>query len=136
MANWNGLFGGGETKLAPDLTYPADKGLANNYRIIAGIDGSSGLTTALSLTGKFNISFLAFFSQLAETNTYKLTIDGVVVWNDTHLAANTSDVLLGVTEGQACVSDEVITCEQTFLLEIQTASAPSIQLRYLARPIL
>tara|TARA_R110000787_G_scaffold174803_1_gene287353 strand:+ start:34 stop:450 length:417 start_codon:yes stop_codon:yes gene_type:complete len=138
MANWDGLFTGGATKLAPDLTYPAGKAGGNNLKDISGIDASSGLTTVLSLTGKFAISYIAFTNQTTELNTYKLTIDGVVVWSNTHTATTATDVFLGsVTQtGSSWVSDTIITCEQTFLLEVQTATDTSINLQYLARPIL
>lgn len=128
-----------EVELAPDTTYPSDKTGANNPRQITGIDGSSGLTTALSLSGKWAISYLAFSGMSVETVTVKLTIDGRVIWNDSF-----SNTITGVssflgdntTAGQAYVSDISIVCKSSFLLEIATTADANVTLQYLARPVL
>ena len=129
---------GGLPQLAPDLTYPGDRVNLNirTYKRIAGIDATSGLTTALSLSGKFAISLLRFSSTSVELMTVKLTVDGVVIWNDSFTSsASSGPYLLGnVAAGQAV--SETMQCNTSFLLEIQTATDTSINLYYMARPIL
>lgn len=129
--------GGGLPQLAPDLNYPANKDNANNYYFITGIDASGGLTPVLSLSGKFEISNLALHDQTVESNTYKLTVDGVVIWNATRPGQGTPDLFIGGTlNSSSAATDAVISCETSFLFEVQTATDTSIALQYLARPIL
>ncbi|MCP4881188.1 MAG: hypothetical protein GY905_11630 [Gammaproteobacteria bacterium] len=129
--------GGGLPRLAPDLTYPSSKAATANYKTITGIDASSGLTTALSLTGNFAVSYLAFYDQAAESNRYKLTVDGVVIWDDTKVAAAGVDVFLGDVNisGTLYPSDITIECESSLLLEVHTATDTNIGLYYIARAI-
>ena len=130
--------GGALPSLAPDLTYPGDRLSLNlkTYKEITGINASLGLTTALSLSGKFAISLLRFKDISTGLMTIKLTVDGVVIWNDSFTGTGTnSQYLLGNTSGGAGVS-ETIQCNTSFLLEIQTATDPSVDLYYMARPIL
>jgi len=129
-----GSGGSGGFSLAPDLTFPSDLLTNNGYKQITGIDASSGLTTALSLVGKFAISSAVFISMTAETVTLKLTIDDTIIMNDTY-TSGTSQLVIG----NESVNDRdhiVVTCQETFLLEIQTATDTSIVLNYVARPIL
>ena len=133
-----GKAGGGLPQLAPDLTYPGDRVNLNirTYKQIAGIDATSGLTTALSLSGKFAISLLRFTNTTAELMTVKLTVDGVVIWNDSFNGLSTAgQYLLGNMSAGAGVS-ETVQCNTSFLLEIQTATDTTINLEYMARPIL
>ncbi len=129
--------GGGLPRLAPDLTYPSSKAGKENYRAISDINASSGLTTALSLTGNFAVSYLAFRWQTAESNRYKLTVDGVVIWDDTKVADVGVDVFLGGVSisGALYPSDITIECESSLLLEVHTATDTNIGLNYIARAI-
>ena len=134
MAIWDDQFGGGLPQLAPDLTYPSDKASSTTtYRIITSIDATAGLTTALALSGKWSVSNLYFSNMTTETVTIKLTVDDVVVWNDT-FTSGTSERLLGATS--VIPIPEAYGCKSSFLLEIQTATDNNIQLQYLARPLL
>ncbi len=128
---------GGLPQLAPDLTYPGDRRNLNitTYKEITGINASLGLTTALSLSGKFAISLLRFGGTSAELMTIKLTVDGVVIWNDSYTGTSSSQYLLGNVAGGAGTS-ETIQCNTSFLLELQTATDTSVNLQYMARPIL
>jgi len=81
--------GGGGIKLAPDLTFPSSIIGVAGYTRISGIDGSSGLTPALSLSGKFVIDLLEFSSLASETMTFRLTVDTVPIWDDTFTAPAT-----------------------------------------------
>ena len=133
------LGGGALPSLTPDLTYPGDRVNLNirTYKRIAGINASLGLTTALSLSGKFAISLLRFENILEELMTVKLTVDGVVIWNDSFdsIGSISSQYLLGNASAGEGVS-ETIQCNTSFLLEIQTATDTDINLDYMARPIL
>lgn len=127
--NTNTLIGGGGLpQLAPDLTYPGGP-----IRVVTGIDGSGGLATALSLTGKWAISYLRFINMGSEATTLKLTVDSVVIWNSSFTSGGTLSVLGSTTAG---ISDIPISCDASFLLEIQVASDADIDLNYIARPIL
>ncbi len=122
-------------QLAPDLTWPSDKvGATQNIKSITGINAVGALTTALSLTGKFYINYLNFNGLTAETITIKLTIDGVVLWNDTY-TSSASELLFGTLNNGVAVA-ESIRCNTSFLLEIQTLTDANVTLDYLARPIL
>ena len=67
--------------------------------------------------------------------TVKLTVDGVVIWNDSFTGTSSSQYLLGnIAAGQAV--SETIQCNTSFLLEIQTATDTDINLDYMARLIL
>ena len=132
---------GGPPKLAPDLNYISNSiNSTSGYAQITGIDGSSGLTTALSITGKYAVCALGFVSTTAESVTIKLTIDGVVIINDTFTAA-TSISILNVSNGLPGSSTTVadigaVVCNSSLLLEIQTASDTDVSLNYIVRPIL
>ena len=128
--------GGGLPQLAPDLTYPSSRLTASStWQRIAAINASAGLTTALSLTGKYAVTYLLFRSLSSESVTVKLTIDGVVIWNDTFTTATTM-ALFGNNSSTGAGSEEVLQCNSSLLLEIQTATDTSIDLDYLARPII
>ncbi len=135
MANWNDLFGGGGLpQLAPDLTYPSDKASSlGTSKAINGISAVGALTTALSLTGKFIIHQLAFTALTAESITIKLTVDSVVIWNDTFVCGTTESLINDIT---GAIVQESYSCESAFLLEIQTTADASVNLTYLAREIL
>jgi len=128
--------GGGLPRLAPNLTFPGDRPATDGTgQVVTGIDASSRLTTVLSLTGKYVISYIVLSALTAESNTSKLTIDGVVIWSDTY-TTGTSDALFGSVETNAAGISESIQCESSFLLEYQTATDTSINLTYQVRPIL
>lgn len=128
-------------RLAPDLNFfeNTDGNLGNQLRI-TGIDSSGGLTTALSLTGKYAISSIGFQGLTSETVTVEMTIDGVVIFNDTFTSATSLSVLNSVsgtsigTNNPATVGP--VICESSLLLRIQTATASNLTLNYLVRPIL
>jgi len=129
--------GGGLTRLAPDLTWPSSKQSATvTYERITGINAQGSLTTALLLTGKFSISYLFISGWTAEAVTIKLTIDGEVIWNDSFSATLTSENLLGQLSSAGLGPQEVISCDSSLLLEIQTATDTSITLDHTTRPIL
>jgi len=118
-------------RLAPDLDFPAS---GATYKIITGINASAGLTTAISLTGKFCITLLRLDAVAAENVTIKLTIDGVVIWDASFVSSNsTQNLLNGLAAG---IPQEAIQCNSSLLLEVQMATDTSISLIYLARPIL
>jgi len=120
--------------LAPDLTFPSSRLTSTNYIRISGIDATGGLTSALSLTGKFSVDLVRLNLLTAETITVKLTVDSVVVWNDT-FTCTTALPLIGSPTGDADMNPSII-CQESFLLEVQTATDNNISLEYLARPIL
>jgi len=120
--------------LAPDLTFPSSRLAAANYVRVSGIDATAGLTSVLSLTGKFSVDLVRLALPTNQTITVKLTVDSVVIWNDT-FASNTILPLIGSPTGDADMSPSII-CQESFLLEVQTTDVYNITLEYLARPIL
>lgn len=127
--------GGGLPKLAPNLTYPDSKSTNNNYITVSGIDATGSLTTLLSLTGKYSIPWLQIQNMLAEAVTVKLTIDGVIIWNESYTNAGTGQSnFFGSPDGQAGVT-EAMQCDSSLLFELQTATDTNVILNYLARPL-
>jgi len=127
-----GLSGGG-FKLAPALNYPSTITSTTNTFQTVTINPVGVLTTALSLTGRFAISFLVFRSLTAEPITVKLTIDGEVIWDSTFVTQATLPLLVGGTSNVE--PSPIIICESSFLLEIQTTTDNSVTFDYAARPI-
>lgn len=125
--------GGAGFKLAENLTWPSESQEFGGARTLT-FNPSGGLTTALSLTGKWAISFLELFNITnAETYTVKLTVDSVVVWNDTFASVGTSAFLTGSSDND--YNDVVFECGSSMLLEVQSTVDTSVQLRYKVRPI-
>ena len=122
--------GGALPRLAPDLTFPSDKSGISVPALVVVPVTPGVLTTTFSLTGKFDVGLLTYGSLVAEAMTHKLTIDGVVIWNDVG-SSNTSETLL---DGNTY--SEHIQCNSSLLLEINTLTDASVTLNYLARPIL
>ena len=131
--------GGSLPRLEPDLTFPSSLTAFAGYKTITGINTAGVLATALSLTGKFYINALRFEDVNTETITIKLTIDGIVIWNDTFASTNPTIKLFGRTGVDATATNETvesIQCNSSFLLEMQTVTDTAVILKYLARPIL
>ncbi len=120
---------GGLKKLAPDLTRPSDIG-GDSYVTITGVDTSAGLTEVLGLSGKFDVNILKLTGMLDGTVTVKLTVDGVVIWNDT-FPPNTNIHLVG----QALAYAESFQCESSLSLEVHHPTDSSINLLYSVRPL-
>ena len=127
--------GGGLPELAPDLTFPSSLSAGVAYKETTGIDATSGLTTLLSLTGKYMISMLEIRSLISESITVKLTVDGNVIWNDTFVLASTVLLLLGNNLTSSTATD-YFSCTSSFLLELQTTTDTDVTFRHLERPII
>jgi len=134
--NLNSKGGGGAAQLAPDLTFPADKATTANYKIITGIDASSGLTSLISGSGKFLITLLSTSSTIAESNTAKLTIDGVVIFNSSFTADASVNPFIGSADSGNALAEPSYLVNSSFDFEYQTTTDTSIDLKYLVRPIL
>ena len=126
------LGGGGSLpRLAPDLTFPSTKNGNSSVFTLVNITPTPGVvTTTLSLSGKFDIGALSYSGLNTEVMTHKLTVDGVVIWNDVG-QSGASEMLLDSTN-----PSEHIQCNSSLLLEITTLTDASVNLTYLARPIL
>lgn len=134
--NTSNLGGGNGFKLAPDLTYPSDIAAGTGIKQVVGINAVGALTEALGLAGKFAISFLQFSSVASESITIKLTVDGVVIWNDTFSNTSPSINLLGTDQSVSNTVAETVVCNSSASLEIQTTADASVTLQYSVRPIL
>ena len=121
--------------LDTDLSFPSSLASGVSYKEDTGIDATSGLTTLLTLTGKHVINLLSISSLVSESITIKLTVDGVIRWNDTFVVSSTTLALLGGNFDSSSAYD-ISSCESSYLLELQTTTASSVTFRHLERPIL
>lgn len=129
--------GSGLVKLAPDLTYPSSLNGSSPHILVTGIDASSGLTNLLNLSGKYIVSALYILDLTAESITVKLTVDGVIVWNDTFVTSTILSLLSPSYNSESHPSyGPAIRCDSSFLLQLQTTSDADVSFRYLAMPIL
>ena len=125
------LVGGSGIKFAPDLTFPSSLRTNEAYKIVEGIDATGGLTTILSLSGKFIIDYLLLSgASTLDSTKIRATLDGELLWDDVK-TGSTSIYLLNST-----VSMSPTICEESFTLEIQTNTDTDIDFGYLVRPIL
>lgn len=125
---------GGAVRLGADLTWPSASDASGGVQSVT-FDPSGGLTTALSLTGKFATTWLELFDLTnSETYTVKLTVDSVVIWNDTFAHSSGALFLLGYALNN--YPDVPIQCNSSLLLEVQSTVDTSVGLRYKTRPII
>ena len=128
--------GGGLPKLAPDLDYPNRFIEIRPQRQVIVSIPSPGVdyATVLSLTGKFVISSLQLTGLINEFWNFRLTIDGVVIWDAGQGISNATIQILG---GASTVfTDTSIICDSSFLFEVRSTTDTSIFCNYAVRPIL
>lgn len=132
------ISGGGGVplpQLAPQLTFFSDRASNTSlYQLVSGIDATGALTEILSLTGSFLIEFLWIQDMLAnDLRKIKLTVDGIVVWNETGLASNgTTEALIG----RSSISEyEKIMCAASLSLEVEMATDVTMTVIFFVRPI-
>lgn len=121
---------------APNLTWANDVSNAANYVIVSGINAAGGLTTILSLTGRFEILVLTV-QNLASNgmDQIRLTIDGAIIWDEDGLiTSGTAFPLIGAVDGDH--GPQGISCDSSFLFEIEMNADTSIDVIYWVRPIL
>lgn len=126
----------GGVALAPDLTFFSTRVAGANLITITGIDATGVLTEVLGLTGRFIINKVTLSGLIAnDLDSIKLTIDGVVIWNETGLSSNaTTERLIGSLSADEW--SESIICETSFSLEVLMSTDTDIDVTYNARPIL
>lgn len=92
------LATGDALRLDIDLGFP---GTLNNapdgFVSASSINTTAGLTELIGLSGKYAIQYLRLGDLTTESVQIKLTIDGVVVWDDTFVLPDTSLTLQGAT---------------------------------------
>jgi hypothetical protein len=106
------------------------------YIALTNLDATGSLTTVLSLTGKFMINLLyADGFTASDIDQWKLTIDGVVV-NDSDAMTTASTTFR--MYGNSIDGDQGIAfmCDSSLLLEIEMTADTTINVYYIARPIL
>ena len=128
--------GGGGIKFAPNLNFPSSLTAQRGFVVVEGINATGGLTTILSLSGKFIIDGLWFTGLSTEAVTIRATLDGELLWDDT-FASGVGYLLGGPAGSNNSVSGATSTiCEESFTLEIQTTTDTDFDFNYLVRPIL
>lgn len=126
----------GAVRLAPDLNFPKDKVDGFTLIEVTGINASGGLTTILSLTGKFIINGLLVKGLLADRiNQVKLTVDGVVIWDVDPLTNAATEPYIGTSLSAHDAYIEHVVCEDSFLFEMHVGGAV-LDVQYAVRPIL
>jgi len=125
----------GLPKLAPDLSFPSTLASNGAFVRVSSIDASSGLTTLLSLTGRNILNLFVIEQMTSESITVKMTIDSVVIWNDTFVLPGTNLRLCGGNDATASAFDSFV-CESSLLIELQTTADTDVSIEYLTRPIL
>ena len=116
-------------RLAPNTSYPEDIGV-QPYKVVSAVDTSAALTEILALTGKYAIGFIEVISILnAQSIDVKLTIDGVVIWDDNIASSGTALYLLP-GRNQGYIVNESLS------LEIRVVTDTNISLYYQVHPIL
>ena len=135
--NTSSLGGSGLPKWAADLTAPSTWTSATGSSVqITGLDPSSGLTTAISIPAKKGVmNSITLNSMVSEDYTIKLTIDGVVKWNDVWAVGNSTVALIGGTS-VGVLGYDPCPFDNSFLLEIQSTSDTAINVTYQFREIL
>lgn len=129
-------------ELAPDTSYisnlagSATAG-ASTYAQTGNIDGTNGLVTAISLTGRYIISAISITNATTQNYTFKLTVDGVVIWNSSNTFETDSNIFgnIATTISSNSNSDSFI-CNSSLLLETSSTTDTSYRINYIARPIL
>ena len=127
--------GGGLPELAVDLTWPDDSGTNGSLIAVTGVNVQGSLQTALTATGKFAFYYLRISGNTAEATTVKLTIDGVVIWNEVGFTPGTQIHLYNNDASGLVANEPNILVNETFLLEMQTATDTNITINYGLRPI-
>ena len=122
-------------RLAPDIGRLGSQ--LNNLPFIrlSGVDVSGSLQTVLSLSGKFALGMMRFSNTLSESMTIKLTIDGVIIFNDTFTVDASGVVVYGDTTN-IVNSSAYADVNSSLLLEAQMATDTSIDFEYVARPVI
>ena len=88
------LAGSGQLRLAPDLDLPSSVVNTQGFESVT-FDPSGSLTEALGLSGKFAIYALTLEGlPTAEIVTVKLTVDGVIIWNDVGFTPTNQEINL------------------------------------------
>ncbi|MCP4395676.1 MAG: hypothetical protein GY804_15620 [Alphaproteobacteria bacterium] len=127
--------GGSTLKLKENLTYPST--ITGDIQTVVVSNTNLGLTTALSLVGKFSISLLNVLGiTQTDTLTVKLTVDGDVIWNDDSTVQSTNRALwTGNETDNHLQARSPFGCDETLLLEVQTSTDSSVSLEYILEPI-
>jgi hypothetical protein len=129
------LFGGGSgVTLAPDLDWPSSAIFTGGIQQVT-FNPQGSLTEALGLTGKYAIFGLSLNDMTAETVTVKLTVDGIVIWNDVGYTSITEATLYGDLNNATKLWLTPFICNSSLSLEVQTQTDTSVTLKYLVKAI-
>ena len=128
--------GGGFYKLAPDLNRISEqKATGDGYKEI-NIDARGALTTVINLSGKWLLTNPFIYGAGNQVVTLKVTVDNIVIINDTFTVQNFRTAIVGVQGGITTqINDTYLYCDSNILVEFQTATANSVLFQYNARPI-
>ena len=130
-----GSSGGGLPQLAPDLTAPTRWHGASYREVVTGLNSGGAPITVLSIPNSAGYITKAYFDNLtAGTQTIKLTIDGVIIFNDVWTTVNSIPTLIGGAASTVNQYDPV-SWKNSFLLEITSADT-SFEFYYFYRKTL
>ena len=129
--------GGGFYKLAPDLNRISEQKVTGDaYKEIDNIDARGALTTVINLSGKWLLTNAFIYGAGNQVVTLKVTVDNIVIINDTFTVQNFRTGIVGVQGSMTNqISDTYLYCDSNILIEFQTATDDSVLFQYNARPI-
>ena len=78
------------------------------------------------------MSLMALFGATNEFWNFRLTVDGVVIWDGGQTTTSGNIYLYGGQNG----NDIPFVCNSSLLLEVRSTSDTSVSMNYIARPIL
>lgn len=126
--------GGGLVKLAPDLTFPSSLSAGVGYASVTKDTTTGGLVELKGASEKSALLFFQLDSVPTESITIKLTIDGVVIWNDTFIAPSTSLLLVGNNLASSTSADS-FQCDSSYSLEMTSTTGGAVVVKNLVRPL-
>lgn len=138
-SNTRTIRSGSGIRLATELDFPSSlaspiSGTDSNL----AVNTTAGLTEMLGRTGSHAIEYLELANMALESTRIKLTIDGVVKWDDTFTLLAANLILCGAQDGAfaSAVANTPFICEKGFSLEVNMSADTSIDLLFLVRKII
>lgn len=128
---------GAGSRLAIELDFMETRAATTvNYEQQGLIDASAGLTTLLSLTGRWEIQWFGLSAILAnDIDHLKLTIDGVVICSQDGLSSNaTTWYPFGPVDGDNGFAHYM--CDSSLLMEVEMSTDTAITFSWAVRAIL
>ncbi len=131
-------FGGGALpRLAPDLTFPADKASAGQGYISLTVPVVAGVeTTTLNLSGKWAVYRVWYTGLVAEVMHHYMENDTAIIWDDDGAAGSTFSLYGFEGSSSNSFGGSGFEVKTDLTLKITTITDTSVTINIDARPIL